>query len=86
MELGPNGVTSGSGAPKRVLSEEAITFKRLRQIEYYYQDRQAMLCKHNPPDSTHTKGIVFCKHNSFGVGSANSPKHAPLRKPPRTQP
>ena len=26
---------------------------------------------------------VLCKHNSFGVGSANPSKHAPLRKNPR---
>ena len=60
-------MTSGSGAPKRVLSEEAITFKRLRgQIEYL--DRRKMCSKTRTiPDSTHTTKVL-CEHNSFGVG------------------
>ena len=37
-----------------------------------------MLCKSGSDYSTHTK--VLCIHNSFGVGSANPSKHAPLTK------
>jgi hypothetical protein len=80
-------MTSGSGARKRVLrlSEEAIriTFKLQRPnlvprlpsqalktntSRFYPHQRCCQLCTHNS------------LNNSFGVGSANPSKHAPLRK------
>ena len=78
-------MTSGSGAPKRVLSEEAITLKLQRPNCVPRSPSQQPCSKKSPfSDSNHTTTPkVLCKHNSFGFGSAHPPKakHTPLRKP-----
>ena len=68
-------MTSGSGARKRVLSDRKQSHSNFNgRIEYL--DRRATGSE-NKRFYPHQRQVL-CKHNSFGVGSANPSKRTPL--------